>query len=303
MTHRFHRANWQLPPGVSRGTWDYVQSPRIADQYDAFLQDIPLMQLDVDVTRQLAEGKLEALPMPALLQGSVIADLGCGTGRLARALAGHGYKILNLDLSQSMLQALIDSLPARDESSQSASCVPDTPASDGLPTQAGDCGSSSSRIAVCRANLAELQLLAPNSIDLAACLFSSLGMLRGREHRVAFLSSVRDSLSEQGRVIVHVHNRYRELLTPAGFSWLFRNWLASCFSKTCEYGDRVYAYRGLPAMYLHIYSRQELIRDFTQAGFSRTSLLPISTEGDRLLTPLRASKTFTAGGYFAIAKK
>ena len=37
------RPTWQLPPGVSRGTWDYVSTPSIATEYDAFHGDHPLM--------------------------------------------------------------------------------------------------------------------------------------------------------------------------------------------------------------------------------------------------------------------
>ncbi|MGI9428411.1 MAG: hypothetical protein ACR2NM_07130 [Bythopirellula sp.] len=31
-----HRPQWQLPAGVSRGLWDYVQSPAVADDYDDY---------------------------------------------------------------------------------------------------------------------------------------------------------------------------------------------------------------------------------------------------------------------------
>jgi hypothetical protein len=40
------RATWQLPMGVSRGTWDYVTEPAIAKEYDRFHAGHPLLELD-----------------------------------------------------------------------------------------------------------------------------------------------------------------------------------------------------------------------------------------------------------------
>ncbi len=42
---------WKLPPGVSRGTWDYVQSRHIASDYDHYFADHPLLQLDMQFLR------------------------------------------------------------------------------------------------------------------------------------------------------------------------------------------------------------------------------------------------------------
>ena len=32
-------ADWQLPPGVNRGLWDYLHDPELARRYDASLAD------------------------------------------------------------------------------------------------------------------------------------------------------------------------------------------------------------------------------------------------------------------------
>jgi SAM-dependent methyltransferase len=85
-------ADWQLPPGVNRGLWDYLHSPGVADGYDAGLAGTPLFDID----RRFVE---EHCPGPGRL-----LDLGCGTGRLLLAMAQHGWWTLGVDLSPEMLR-------------------------------------------------------------------------------------------------------------------------------------------------------------------------------------------------------
>jgi SAM-dependent methyltransferase len=85
-------ADWELPPGVSRGLWDYLHDPAIADDYDRRLVGTPLLSADLAFVR-------EHFSKP----GRVI-DLGCGTGRLAVDLAGRGFFTVAVDLSEEMLR-------------------------------------------------------------------------------------------------------------------------------------------------------------------------------------------------------
>jgi len=41
-----NRPAWQLPPGVSRGLWDYVHAPHIADDYDDYFALNSLFETD-----------------------------------------------------------------------------------------------------------------------------------------------------------------------------------------------------------------------------------------------------------------
>jgi SAM-dependent methyltransferase len=84
-------ADWQLPPGVNRGLWDYLHSPAVARGYDAGLAGTPLLDID---QRFVAE----YCPRPGRL-----LDLGCGTGRLLVPFARQGYRVLGVDLSAEML--------------------------------------------------------------------------------------------------------------------------------------------------------------------------------------------------------
>ncbi|MCI0681956.1 MAG: methyltransferase domain-containing protein [Gemmataceae bacterium] len=84
-------ADWQLPPGVSRGLWEYLHDPAIARTCAEQLADTPLIACDRAFV-------LEHCRPPGRL-----IDLGCGAGRLAIPLAQHGYRVTAVDLSEHML--------------------------------------------------------------------------------------------------------------------------------------------------------------------------------------------------------
>ena len=85
-------ADWQLPPGVNRGLWDYFHDPAIARSYDAGLADCRLLTID-------QEFALRHFPRSGRL-----LDLGCGTGRLLIPFAQRGFWTVGVDLSGEMLK-------------------------------------------------------------------------------------------------------------------------------------------------------------------------------------------------------
>ncbi|MGN6134047.1 MAG: class I SAM-dependent methyltransferase [Aureliella sp.] len=255
------RPAWQLPRGVSPGTWDYVGEASIATEYDAYHGDHPLMRLDT----QLLLERLSDYPADS----SLVADFGCGTARIARLLQPLGYRTLNVDLSRHMLTTASAQLTRP----ELAACV--------------------------HSNLVELDWLHDQVIDVSVCLFSSIGMIRGRSNRQAFLRHVRRTLSPGGAFLLHVHNRDHSWLDPHGPWWLLRTRLESLWRRGCEYGDRIYSYRGLPRMFLHIYSLGELRADLRAAGFERVDILPIDLTGSHLIPQRTPALPFRAGGFFA----
>jgi ubiquinone/menaquinone biosynthesis C-methylase UbiE len=225
--------DWQLPPGTDRGLWDYVQSARVAREYDAALAGTPLLDLDL----RFAE---RHFPTPGRL-----IDLGCGTGRLVLHFAPRGYACTAVDLSEAML--------------------------DVLGEKAAAAGVAVERV---QANLVELDAIPDASFDYAACLFSTLGMIRGAEHRAKFLSHVRRVLKPGGVFVVHAHNaRYR-----------FGRGLGR---RGPESGDHTMPqHRGGADLTLHHFTRAELVRDLSAVGFRITELLPVSARPDgRLPVP------------------
>jgi SAM-dependent methyltransferase len=84
--------DWQMPPGVNRGLWEYLHNDAIAHAYDASLGESPLIKIDGGFV-------LGHCRPPGRL-----IDLGCGTGRLPVALAARGFRALGVDLSAPMLR-------------------------------------------------------------------------------------------------------------------------------------------------------------------------------------------------------
>jgi ubiquinone/menaquinone biosynthesis C-methylase UbiE len=92
--------DWQLPPGVSRGLWQYLHSEEIALAYDAGLEGNALAALDIRFVEQQC-------PAP----GKMI-DLGCGTGRLLLHLGSRGRRVTGVDLSGAMLKVAAEKAAA-----------------------------------------------------------------------------------------------------------------------------------------------------------------------------------------------
>jgi len=275
MESELNRPTWQLPPGVSRGTWDYVHNESIATQYDSFHAGHPLLDYDCELVLHEAQ-RIEA----ALDSEPVGLDLGCGTGRVMLPLVQRRWRVLGLDLSQGMLQEV------------------------GSKTQ-----QMQARVGRVRGNLAQLNCLQDNSIDLAYCLYSSVGMVQGRANRRAMLGHVARSLRQSdragagGRFIVHVHNRGTWWQDPGGIRRGLSEWWQSLRDPSWEYGDRVYAYRGLPSMYLHIFSEAELRQDLRGAGFLVERWIRLNRTSSGALARRWLFPYFRAGGFLAVARK
>ncbi len=92
--------DWQRPPGVSRGLWDYLHNADLARTYDERLAGTPLLRVDLDFARR-------HFPRPGRL-----VDLGCGTGRLLLPFAQRGYSCLGVDLSEEMLRIVGEKMKA-----------------------------------------------------------------------------------------------------------------------------------------------------------------------------------------------
>src|SRR5204862_4754573 len=83
--------DWQLPPGVDRGLWDYLHAADMVAGYDEQMRASHLARVDVTFCER-------AFPTPGRL-----LDLGCGTGRLCAQFAAKGFECVGADLSEEML--------------------------------------------------------------------------------------------------------------------------------------------------------------------------------------------------------
>lgn len=255
------RPRWRLAPGVSPGTWDYLRDRDIADKYDAYFIDHPLFAYD---ERLLAE---------VFQPPGRIADLGCGTGRLALSLAARGHRAIAVDLSEEMLRVV----------RQKADEL-------GLP------------IDLLKANLVELDSLDTASVDYAACLFSTFGMIQGAENREQALGHFARILKPGGLLALHVHNRWRNLFVPDGRRWVIHNtWQA--WRGKCPAGDKFYAYRGIPNFYLHVFTRKELKLLVRAAGLRLEQMLPLDANVGGELTRPWLLPNLRASGWMVLARK
>ncbi|QDS92857.1 hypothetical protein FF011L_16060 [Roseimaritima multifibrata] len=255
---------WQLPPGVSPGIWDYTHSESIADNYQQFLAETPLVRLDLELLPSV-------LPAPVPGKRTSVVDLGCGNGRTAIPLAGLGYQVLGVDLSQPMLENL-----------------------------AAEAAKAALSVAAVRANLVQLDCFADESVDHAICLFSTLGMVQGKKYRKKFLTHVCRILRPGGIFLVHAHNRGAWLRHPGGWRRLMRSRWLGWTTADHDFGDHVYGYRNLADMFLHSFSRRELLSALRGAGFKIEQVERIDIRGTRLLSPFVPT---IPGGFFVIAKK
>ena len=218
--------DWQLPPGIDRGLWDYVNNEALAHGYDETLAETPLLEID----RGFAERFFE---MPGRL-----IDLGCGTGRLLIPFARRGFECVGVDLSDAMLAI------ARDKAERAGV-----------------------QVDLRKANVVGLDDFASASFDYAACLFSTFGMIRGREYRQQMLGHVRRILKPGGRFVLHVHNLR------------FLSW--SPFAR----GDRTAPqHHGGAPLTLHHFTKPEIRRDLTAAGFQPMCIEPIGANPDGRLS-------------------
>lgn len=202
----------------------------------------------------------------------MVLDLGCGPGRASLPLARLGYDVVAIDLSTPMLRVTV--------AKSAATATP-------------------GRIFPLRANLVELDGLADDSADHAVCLFSTLGMIQGRQHRQAMLRHVARILRApsqthpaRGRMLLHVHNRWSALLEPGGWRRLATSWCRARGQADWEFGDWIYAYRGLDRMFIHRFSRREILSDLVACGWQIETVRPIAVDGTRI-----DQSTRLPGGY------
>ena len=258
--------SWQLPPGVTRGLWEYAHTDVIADDYDDYFASNRLFDLD----SQVLATRLRTTDAE---QPAVVADLGCGTGRALIPLARRGFRGLAVDLSERMLQIVRRKAEAEK-----------------LPIQC------------VRANLVELDALADHSVDYAISLFSTLGMIQGGPNRQRTLEHVRRVLKPSGLFVLHVHNFWYNLYDPGGPWWLVRNFLRAKMLGDEEVGDKFFHYRGVHNMFLHAFRRGELTRALRRSDFAVQEWIPLATPRHRRLCRPWLLGRFRANGWIAICR-
>lgn len=213
----------------------------------------------------------EAALLARLTRPGRLVDLGCGSGRLSLAFARRGFDTLAVDLSRPMLKVVAEK--ARRE---------------GL------------KIDLLQANLVQLDGIADRSADYCICMFSTLGMICGRENREQALAQVRRILKPDGLFVAHVHNRWYHLHDPQGRFWLATGWLRRWWHGELEAGDKVFEYRRIPRMRLHTFTRCEFAGALRKVGFSIREWLPLDAGRQSELSRPWFFESIRANGWIAV---
>lgn len=237
-----NRPEWQLPKGVSKGSWEYAHSESIASDYDRFFSFNSLFEYDKKMISQcLADGSSD----------DVVADFGCGTGRSLLPVIQLGFQGVAIDFSDHMLKE--------------------------VDRKAKELGVS---VGLIKANLVEMDSIQTNAFDHGLCMFSTLGMIEGHSARQAALAEMQRVLKPGAKFVLHVHNYWYNLTDRGGRQIVFKDYLPKWLGgeRNLARGDRYFHYRGISNMYLHIFSKSEMANLLTAAGFEKPTFTPLNSD-------------------------
>jgi ubiquinone/menaquinone biosynthesis C-methylase UbiE len=200
-----------------------------------------------------------------------LVDLGCGAGRHAIRFGRRGFTVTAVDLSRPMLE-LVGS----------------------KATQHGI------ELATVQSNLCRLGCFPDQVFDYALSMFSTLGMIRGRDPRRRALAEARRVLRPGGRLALHAHNFWLNLRNPQGRRWLCSQAWPALFDRA-NLGDRRMNYRGIPGMKVHLYRWGELKRELRKAGFQIEEVLPLDEVSAAAIDAPWLAHSLRAGGWIVFA--
>ncbi|MEM8866086.1 MAG: class I SAM-dependent methyltransferase [Planctomycetota bacterium] len=207
----------------------------------------------------------------------VVADLGCGTGRALLPLLRAGHQGVAVDLSEKMLDV-----------------VREKAAIDGL------------EVRCLQANLVELDAMEDQAVDYAMCLFSTLGMIRGRANRRQALGHMQRILRPGGKLVLHVHNFWFNLRDGhsrwGGPLWVARSLLNAAKRNDLEPGDKFFPYRGVPNFFLHVFRPGELRADLRAANLIVDHWIPLEVHRRHALPAPWLLPSLRANGWIVVCQ-
>jgi SAM-dependent methyltransferase len=202
-----------------------------------------------------------------------LVDLGCGAGRHALRFAARGFAVAAVDLSRPMLEV--------------------------VGVKAGAAGVRLLRV---EANLCRLGCFPDATFDYALSMFSTLGMIRGRDARRRALGEWSRILRPGGRLALHAHNLWLNLRDRQGRAWLVRHAVGTILRRD-ELGERRMTYRGIPGMRVHLYRWGELKRALRGAGFRIDEVIPLDEVTAEPIRWPRVLHNIRAGGWIVFATR
>lgn len=252
------RKNEDGAPRLDPTVRAYVNSSRLAENYDEYFSGTPLFEFDCEYLESAL-----GLPRPPE-EGFTILDLGCGTGRHLELAAMNGCRAVGVDLNPHMLAK------AKQRLTRAGVAFSEWPAPGG-PEPA--------RLVAADINAPPL---APGErFDAAIMMFSTFGLVIGEDERRRFLSRLARRLKPRGKLVIHVHNELRaRKLTPA----LSRENLDEIRLRAVgklDPGDHLQKnYRGVLDLRLHYFTPEELRELVADSGFRILDFLYLNQRRD-----------------------
>ena len=125
--------------------------------------------------------------------------------------------------------------------------------------------------------------------------------MRGHSNRVHFMRDVHRILRPGGLFVFHAHNRWHNLRSAEGRLWLLKTLLLGWM--TGEIGDRrMHDYRGIPDMFLHVFSLCELRRLVAAGGMSIERVFYLNELRDDELPPCMG-RSIRANGFIIACRR
>ena len=202
-----------------------------------------------------------------------LVDLGCGAGRHSLRFAARGFTVTSVDLSRPMLEL--------------------------VSMKAAERGVELSTVQL---NLCRLGCFPDQVFDYALSMFSTLGMIRGREPRRRRWSKRGGSVGLAAGSALHVHNFWLNLRDSQGRRWLWSQVRPALFDRA-SLGDRRMIYRGITGMKVHLYRWGELKRELRGAGLAIEEVLPLDEVSAALIDTPWFAHSIRAGGWIVFAKR
>jgi len=204
--------------------------------------------------------------------GSRVLDLGCGTGRHTFYFSDKASLVVGVDLSEHMLA--VCSMKLR---------------------------SAGPNACLIRANICDLAFLRKGTFDAAICMFSTMGLIRGKHNRERFVLGVRSALKESGRFVLHTHNFYHSFLDPADKFFPLKSAATALIGRS-ELGDKnLTYYRGVRNMYIHVFRDAELRRLLERSGFRVRHVAYLNEPRNAELRPSLPNR-LRANGFIFVAE-
>jgi SAM-dependent methyltransferase len=133
-------------------------------------------------------------------------------------------------------------------------------------------------------------------------MFSTIGMIRGRDSRRRALTEAARLLRPGGRMALHAHNLWLNLRDRHGRAWLLRH-AGKAWLHGEEVGNRRMTYRGISGMSVHLYRWGELARDIRSAGLRINEIFPLDEVTAHPVSPTWLGREIRAGGWIVFATR